>query len=38
VVGCCENGNEPPGFITDREFLDQLRNYKLLKKDDAACS
>jgi hypothetical protein len=24
VAGCCEHGNEPSGFIKDREFLDQL--------------
>jgi hypothetical protein len=27
------NGNESSGFIKDGVFLDQLRDYKLLKKD-----
>jgi hypothetical protein len=22
MPGCCEHGNEPPGFITGGEFLD----------------
>jgi hypothetical protein len=33
VVGCCEHGNEPAGSIKLEEFLDKLRNDKLLKKD-----
>jgi hypothetical protein len=24
VAGCCENGNEPSGFIKGGEFLDEL--------------
>jgi hypothetical protein len=31
VDGYCENNNEYLGSIKCREFLDQLRNYKLLK-------
>jgi hypothetical protein len=26
VAGSCENNNEPPGFIKDTEFHDQLSN------------
>jgi hypothetical protein len=33
--GCCEHGNEPLGSTKCREFPDQLRNYRLLKKDSA---
>jgi hypothetical protein len=33
VVGCCEHGNEPSCSTTCREFLDQLIDYQLLKKD-----
>jgi hypothetical protein len=32
VAGSCEHGNEPSGFIKGREFLDQLRDYYLLRK------
>jgi hypothetical protein len=36
-VACCfVNCNEPSGSTTDRKFLDQLRNYQLLKKDIAS--
>jgi len=24
VAGCCEYGNEPPGFTKDQDFLDCL--------------
>jgi hypothetical protein len=33
VVGCCEHGNEPSGSIKSKEFLDELSDYHLLKKD-----
>jgi hypothetical protein len=33
VVGCCEHGNEPAGFIKVGEFLELLRNCQLLKND-----
>ena len=32
VAGACESGYENPDYINFREFLDQLRNYSLLKK------
>jgi hypothetical protein len=32
MTGFCEHGNEPSGFIKGREFLDQVRDYRLLKK------
>ena len=35
VVGCCEHVHEPSGFTKCWEFLDQLRNCWLLKKDSA---
>jgi len=38
VVGACECGYEPSGFIKCREVLDWLRNYSLLKKDFAPWS
>jgi hypothetical protein len=37
VVGSCEQGNEPLGFIEGRES-DPLCNYQHLKKDSASCS
>jgi hypothetical protein len=36
VVGCCESGNEPVGSIKSEEFLDELSNDWLLKKDSAS--
>jgi hypothetical protein len=33
VAGCCEHGNEPSSFIKGGEFLDQLSDCQLLKKD-----
>jgi hypothetical protein len=38
VAGSCENGNEPSGSIKGGEFLDQLRGYKILKKEPGLCS
>jgi hypothetical protein len=35
VTGSFEYGNEPSGSIKGEEFLDQLSNYLLLKKDSA---
>jgi hypothetical protein len=35
VAGFCEHGNEPSGSIKGGEFLDQLNEYWLLKKDSA---
>jgi len=37
VAGFCEHGNEPSGSGKGREFLKQLRVYKILK-DPAPCS
>jgi hypothetical protein len=31
VAGFCEHGAEPSGSIKGEEFLDRLREYKLLK-------
>jgi hypothetical protein len=36
--GCCEHGNEPSGSIKCWEILEQLRNWRLLKKDSAPWS
>jgi len=36
MVGCCEDGDEPFGFIICTEFLDQRENSRLLKKDSAS--
>ena len=33
VMGCCECGNEPLGFIKCEGFLDKLRKCKHLKED-----
>jgi len=33
VAGYCEYGNEPSGFIKGGEFVDQLSDFQLLKKD-----
>ena len=38
VAGACECGNEPSGSIKYMEFLDQLINCQLLKKDSASWS
>jgi hypothetical protein len=35
-MGSCEHGNELSGSINDREFLNQLSDYQLLKKDSAS--
>lgn len=32
VMGFCEYGNEPSGFIEDAEFFELLRDYELLRK------
>jgi len=32
-IGSCESGDETSVFIKDGGFLDQLREYPLLKKD-----
>jgi len=37
-VGCCGYGNEPSNFTLFGDFLDQLRNYRHLKKDSAPWS
>jgi hypothetical protein len=34
-TGSCEHGNEPSGSVKGEEFLDELRNCWLLKKDSA---
>lgn len=31
----CEEGNEPFGSIKDKEFLEQLNNFQLLKRSSA---
>jgi hypothetical protein len=36
VAGCCEHGNDPSGSIKSGKYLDQLRDYWLVKKDPAA--
>jgi hypothetical protein len=33
VAGCCVHGNERSGSIKGREFLGQLSDYNLLKKE-----
>jgi hypothetical protein len=33
VASSCDHGNERPCFINEGEFLDQLRNHSLIKKD-----
>jgi len=38
VVGSYKHGNEPLGAIKGMEFLDQLSDYQLLKKDSAPWS
>jgi hypothetical protein len=35
VVDPFEHGNELSGFIQDKELLDQLSDYQLLKEDSA---
>jgi hypothetical protein len=35
---CCEHGNEPSCVIKGGKFLDQLSDYKFLKKDPAPWS
>jgi hypothetical protein len=32
VAYCCEDGNEPSGYIKGRESLDYLNDYQLLKR------
>jgi hypothetical protein len=32
-MGSCEDSNEPLGSIKGRQFLDQLGDYQLLKKE-----
>jgi hypothetical protein len=38
VAGSGEHGNEPSGYIKGGEFLDQMNDYQLLKKDSAPWS
>jgi hypothetical protein len=33
VAGCCEHGNEPSGSKKGVDFLDQVSDYHLPKKD-----
>jgi hypothetical protein len=33
VVGCCEHGNEPLGFIKCREMIECLKHCRFLKDD-----
>jgi hypothetical protein len=35
VEGSCEHGNEPSGSIKCWEVLEQMHNWRLLKKDSA---
>jgi hypothetical protein len=35
MASSCEHCNEPPGSIKSGEFLDQLSDYLLVKKDSA---
>ena len=37
-AGCCENGNEPSGYIKYGDFFEYLKTYWFLKKDDVAWS
>jgi hypothetical protein len=36
VASSCGRSNEPSGYINDREFLNQLSDYQLLKKDSSS--
>jgi len=27
--GCCDNGNEPLGFVNDNKFISQVRDWRL---------
>jgi hypothetical protein len=38
VAGCCEHGDEPLGSLKGEEFLDQMGDWQLVKKDSAVCS
>jgi hypothetical protein len=38
VAVSCEHGDQSSVFIKDGEFLDNLRDYQLFKKDSAAQS
>ena len=38
MAGCCECGNEPLGYVKFGEFLDQVRNCKLVRKDSSSWS
>jgi hypothetical protein len=33
VAGCCEHGKETSGSIKDREFIDFVSGFELIKKD-----
>jgi hypothetical protein len=33
MLSACDHGNEPFSFTKDGEFIDQLHNYHLIKKD-----
>jgi hypothetical protein len=37
-AGCSEHGNEPSGVVKGREYLDQLSNHHLLRRDCALWS
>jgi hypothetical protein len=38
VAVSCEHGNEASVSVKEREFVDQRKDYQLLKKDSASCS
>jgi hypothetical protein len=38
MAGSCEHGNEASGSVKSEEFLDQVNDYQLLKRDSASCS
>jgi hypothetical protein len=37
VMGSCEHGNEPQNYIKGEGFLENLKDYHLLKKYVAQC-
>jgi hypothetical protein len=38
VEGSSRDGNEPSGSMTEGEFLNELSDYKLLRKNSVACN
>jgi hypothetical protein len=38
VVGCCEHGNEPSGYVKRLDIVEYLSDWWLLMKDSAPCS